>query len=132
MWCLGFMFLNLTLSSSICNFLRFLSGLSPTLMFAAILVKTRKIHKIFQCALMKSGQRYIINKWLHLFTNYFSSSLMDKTNLDFCPSSIESRLHRLMEPKPRQILTILLIVFIQFIIICCWASYKYLIINSSK
>ena len=60
----------------------------------------------------------------------YSSSLMDKTNLDFCPASIESRLQKMMEPKPRQILAIILTVFIQFLIICCWTSYKYFILKS--
>ena len=55
--CPGLLFLNLSLSSSVCTFLKFLSGLSPTLMFAAILVKTRKVHKIFTIQLMKNGQR---------------------------------------------------------------------------
>ena len=60
----------------------------------------------------------------------YSSSLMDKTNLDFCPASIESRLQKMMEPKPRQILAIILTVIIQFLIICCWTSYKYFILKS--
>ena len=41
------LFLNLPLSPANCKFLLFLSGLSPTLIFAAILIKTRKIYKIF-------------------------------------------------------------------------------------
>ena len=41
------LFLNLPLDSSACQFLMFLSGLSPTMIFAAIFIKTRRIYKIF-------------------------------------------------------------------------------------
>ena len=44
----GILFLNARLGPGTCSLLQLLSGLSPTIMFAAILVKTRKVYVIFE------------------------------------------------------------------------------------
>lgn len=99
----GLVFLNSSLNGPTCSFIQYLSGLCPTIMFTAIVVKTRKVYRIF----------------IHTFQEN-RTSLVDVGNLDMCPASIEHRLVKLMAPKTRQIVTIFAMIGVQFIIISIW------------
>ena len=72
-------------------------------MFTAIVVKTRKVYRIF----------------IHTFQEN-RTSLVDVGNLDMCPTAIEQYLTKLMAAKTRQIVTIFAMIGIQFIIITIW------------
>ena len=56
----GILFLNARLGPGTCSLLQLLSGLSPTIMFAAILVKTRKVYVIFEKQMKDMANRYCI------------------------------------------------------------------------
>jgi len=99
----GLVFLNASLNGPTCSFIQYLSGLAPTIMFTAIVVKTRKVYRIF----------------IHTFQEN-RTSLVDVGNLDMCPAAIEQHLTKLMAPKTRQIVTIFAMIGIQFIIITIW------------
>jgi len=99
----GLFFLNSSLNGATCGFIQYLSGLAPTIMFTAIVVKTRKVYRIF----------------IHTFQEN-RTSLVDVGNLDMCPVFVEERLVKLMAPKTRQIVTIFAMIGIQFIIISIW------------
>jgi len=99
----GLVFLNASLSGPTCSFIQYLSGLAPTIMFTAIVVKTRKVYRIF----------------IHTFQEN-RTSLVDVGNLDMCPTAIEQYLTKLMAAKTRQIVTIFAMIGIQFIIITIW------------
>lgn len=101
----GLMFLNTHLTSSTCTLLQFISGLSPSLMFAAILVKTRKVYHVFNAKIMENNR----------------VSEMVPSSLNFCPEVLEEKLERMMAPKPRQIVSIAFLVIIQFIFISIWS-----------
>ena len=72
-------------------------------MFTAIVVKTRKVYRIF----------------IHTFQEN-RTSLVDVGNLDMCPAAVEQHLAKLMAPKTRQIVTIFSMIGVQFIIISIW------------
>ena len=44
--------------------------------------------------------------------------------MDICPSCVEDRLMKNISKKNRQVISILSLVFIQFIIICVWSVSK--------
>ena len=73
------------------------------MMFAAILVKTRKVYQVFTTKILDARE-----------------SFMNDTNLSFCPRNIEERLEKLLKPKPRQVITIVLLVSVQLFIILIW------------
>ena len=99
----GLVFLNASLNGPACSFIQYLSGLAPTIMFTAIVVKTRKVYRIF----------------IHTFQEN-RTSLVDVGNLDMCPAAVEQHLAKLMAPKTRQIVTIFSMIGVQFIIISIW------------
>ena len=104
----GVLFLNSGLSSYTCVFLQFLSCFGPTLMFSAILVKTRKIYTIFTKSLMDSRDSRL--DFADLVTFHKCPNLEDKFEKCFKEHS-----------KGRQFFLISVLIFVQFIIVMFWS-----------
>eukprot|EP00092_Neocalanus_flemingeri_P024712 GFUD01026801.1.p1 GENE.GFUD01026801.1~~GFUD01026801.1.p1 ORF type:complete len:923 (-),score=169.35 GFUD01026801.1:112-2880(-) len=104
----GIVFLHSSFNGVTCTFIQFLTGLSPTIMFTAIVVKTRKVYRIF----------------IHTFQENRNSTV-DVGNLDMCPPFLEQKLEKLMAPKTRQIVTIFALIAVQFFIISIWTIIHY-------
>ena len=106
----GVLFLNSPLSSQTCVFLQFLSCFGPTLMFSAILVKTRKVYTIFTKSLMDSRDSRLDFGALVTFHK--------------CPS-MEDRFEQLFKEhsKGRQFFLMSVLIFIQFIIVLPGRSF---------
>ena len=96
--------LNIPLNPITCTLLEFISGLSPSLMFAAILVKTRKVYHVFNAKIMEDNRVSVIGP-----------------SVSMCPEGIEEKLEKMMAPKTSQILTIIFLVFVQFTVILVWS-----------
>ena len=105
----GVLFLNTGLGAHTCMFLQFLSCFGPTLMFSAILVKTRKIYNIFTKSLMDSRDSRL--------------DFGDLITFHQCPS-LEDKFERLCKEhsKGRQFFLISVLIFIQFIIVIAFWS----------
>ena len=105
----GVLFLNSGLGAHTCMFLQFLSCFGPTLMFSAILVKTRKIYNIFTKSLMDSRDSRL--------------DFGDLVTFHQCPS-LEDKFERLCKEhsKGRQFFLISVLIFIQFIIVIAFWS----------
>ena len=105
----GVLFLNSRLSSYTCVFLQFLSCFGPTLMFSAILVKTRKIYTIFTKSLMDSRDSRL--------------DFGDLCTFHKCPS-LEDKFEQLCKEhsKGRQFFLMSVLIFVQFIIVVAWSG----------
>ena len=103
----GIFFINLPLSASSCRFIQFMVGLSPTLMFSAILVKSRIVY--------------------HIFIRKFKSTMVDEDGTSpngfVCPEIPEHVFKKMLKPGAH-LITILGMIFIQFIIITMWTSHQ--------
>ena len=85
-----------------CVFLNLLIGISPTMIFSAILVKTHLIHTIF--------------------IRRLESNKSAGTNLQMCPSFIDKKFEGKMSMRTRQIVHVVFLLIIQFIIIVIWSG----------
>ena len=103
----GIFFINLPLSASSCRFIQFMVGLSPTLMFSAILVKSRIVYHIF------------IRKFNSIMVNEDETS----SNGFVCPAIPDHVFEKMLMPGAH-IITILGMIFIQFIIITIWTFHQ--------
>ena len=100
--------LNIPLNPINCTLLEFISGLSPSLMFAAILVKTRKVYQVFNAKIMEDNR-------VSVMVPSVTSSL------SMCPEGFDEKLEKMIAPKTSQILTIIFLVFVQFTVILIWS-----------
>ena len=106
----GVLFLNCPLNEYTCIFLQFSTVLGPNLMFSAILVKTRKIYKIFTTSLME-GRNSIMD-----FENCLSCHK--------CPG-LEDRLRNMFHEHSKfwQYLFVIFLISAQIIMLCGWSIF---------
>jgi len=102
----GLSFMNFPLSGGSCTLLQYISGLAPTLMFSAIVVKNRKVYQIFISTFKQPASAM--------------TSMTEPPMVNLCPPFIEERLERMMKPKTRQVVSIFIMITIQFLIVSIW------------